>query len=183
MHNTTYSRIAIVGCSGSGKSTLAKNIAAVTSLPVTHLDGLFWLPDWVQRDAVDFKKLHDAVIAQDRWIIEGNNNSTMPERFDRADLIIVFDYPRWLSFFRLIRRLIRHYNQNRDDMGQGCHERFDWDFWVYVWNFHKTTRVQIENHLQDRTTEKKILRTPKDAEDLLKSLSVTVQSEDIKHVS
>ncbi|MGH3899207.1 MAG: hypothetical protein ACRDTA_13400 [Pseudonocardiaceae bacterium] len=34
-------RIAIIGCGGSGKTHLANQLAALISLPVTHLDGVY----------------------------------------------------------------------------------------------------------------------------------------------
>jgi adenylate kinase family enzyme len=37
-------RIAIIGNSGSGKSHLAKSLSTFYSLPVIHLDQLFWMP-------------------------------------------------------------------------------------------------------------------------------------------
>ena len=43
-------RILIIGCSGSGKSTLARQLAERLSLPLTHLDRLFWLEGWQMRE-------------------------------------------------------------------------------------------------------------------------------------
>lgn len=167
LQSKSYQRIAIAGCSGSGKSTLAKMLADKTNLPVTHLDRLFWTPGWIQQDSDVFKEKHQEVINEDSWIIEGNNSSTMPERFKRAELIIIFDYPRLLCFYRLFKRLRNDNGQNRPDMAEGCYERFNMPFYRYVWGFHKTTYPAIMNSIKDSQAEIKILHTQKDAEDLL----------------
>ena len=49
MDFSKYKRILLIGCPGSGKSTLAKRIGKVTSLPVIHLDTIYWLPNWERR--------------------------------------------------------------------------------------------------------------------------------------
>ena len=41
-------RILIVGNSGGGKSTLAQKLGEKLTLPIVHLDVLFWKPGWVE---------------------------------------------------------------------------------------------------------------------------------------
>ena len=53
-------RIMIIGCGGSGKSTLARQLGQKLNMPVVHLDQLWWLPGWVERDRESF----DALLAQ-----------------------------------------------------------------------------------------------------------------------
>jgi hypothetical protein len=78
-------RIMICGPSNSGKSTLAAAIGRKLDLPVVHLDRLHHLPnsDWVKRPHDDFVRLHDAAIAGEAWVMEGNYSSLFPQRFAR----------------------------------------------------------------------------------------------------
>jgi adenylate kinase family enzyme len=42
------SRIVIVGISGTGKSAFARRVAAVTGLPVFHVDSILWGENWTE---------------------------------------------------------------------------------------------------------------------------------------
>jgi adenylate kinase family enzyme len=67
------SRIVIIGNSGSGKSYLAKSLSSIYSIPIVHLDQIFWKPggfnekrpnDEIQREIEQRQK-------EDSWIAEG----------------------------------------------------------------------------------------------------------------
>jgi len=66
-------RIVIIGNSGSGKTFLAKNLGAILSAHVSHLDELFWEPGGFSQKRS--KQIVDAEIKLLRkasdWIIEG----------------------------------------------------------------------------------------------------------------
>ena len=100
------SRICIIGPSNSGKSTLAQAIGAARGMPVVHLDTLFHLPntDWEARPLEEFIALHDAAIAEDRWVMEGNYSRTFPQRFARASGLILIDIGMGRSLWRYARR-------------------------------------------------------------------------------
>ena len=71
-------RIIVIGGNGSGKSTFSKQLAAVTHLPLVHLDRLLWHGHWQTRTREEFDALLDAELQKDRWIIDGNYNRTIP---------------------------------------------------------------------------------------------------------
>lgn len=89
-------RICILGPSNSGKSTLAEAIAGKRDLPAIHLDQLFHTPhtDWIPRPAQEFVHLHDAAIAQEQWVMDGNYSRTLPQRLARATGLILLDTRR-----------------------------------------------------------------------------------------
>lgn len=99
-------RIIILGPSGSGKSTLAVALHHAQGLPVVHLDQLHHLPgtEWIPRPAADFTALHDAAIAGERWVMEGNYTRLLPQRLARATGLILLDVSAPISLFRYVRR-------------------------------------------------------------------------------
>ncbi len=120
---STPKRIMIIGNPGSGKSTGARMIGAALNVPVFHMDrDVFWLPGWQERDKADKLRQVQRIVAQDRWVIDGNNSSTFQLRADRADLLIWLDIPVWLRILRVIRRSISQRGQTRSDMAEGCVE-------------------------------------------------------------
>lgn len=101
-------RICILGPSNSGKSTLAEAIGRARDMPVIHLDQLHHLPHtaWQPRLREAFHALHDEAIQGERWVIEGNYSSCMPQRLARATGVIILDVSTWTSLWRYIRRTL-----------------------------------------------------------------------------
>lgn len=133
-------RIMIIGCGGAGKSTLARKLGEKTGLPVVHLDKLFWKPGWVSLTKEEFDKVHGEAIAQEKWIMDGNFDRTIPERLARCDMVIYLDFSRFACLMGVVKRVLTTYGKVRVDMGEGCPERFDMDFLKWVWNFNKNKR-------------------------------------------
>ena len=100
------SRILVYGVTGSGKSTLAARIARRTGLPYHPVDDLTWEPGWVavpddvQRDRIA------RICAGDEWVLDSAYGSWRDLPLARADLIVGLDFPRWLSYGRLLRRTV-----------------------------------------------------------------------------
>lgn len=133
-------RILIIGCGGSGKSTLARQLGEKLGIPVVHLDSIFWLPNWVERNREEFDELVRQELVKDQWIMDGNFNRTLPERVKYCDTIIYLDFSRMACLMGVLKRVITTYGTVRPDMGAGCPERFDLEFLKWVWNFNKEKR-------------------------------------------
>lgn len=140
-------RIIVIGCSGAGKSTLSRELAERYSLPLHHLDRLFWLPNWEERDCDEFRTAHDEIIQHPRWIIDGNYGSTMASRLAACDTVVYLDFPVRTCFWRVLKRCLLR--RNRPDMAEGCEERIDFDFLRYVLNFRRDHRPRTERLLND----------------------------------
>ena len=142
-------RIIIIGCGGAGKSTLARQLGEKLNLPVVHLDKLFWKPGWVEstKEELDGKIL--AAMEEDRWILDGNYSRTLPMRLEKCDHVIFLDFPRWLCLWGVLKRVATGYGKVRPDMPEGCPERFDREFMVWIWNFPKNVRPKLLRALEN----------------------------------
>ena len=136
-------RIVILGCSGSGKSTFARALGAALNRPVTHLDGLYWKPGWVETPRPEFRALQQELVQAETWIMDGNYSATLDVRLEFADTILYFDLPRWFCLWSVIRRVVTTYGRSRPDMGDGCPEKFDLEFLVWIWNYPRRSRPGV----------------------------------------
>lgn len=110
-------RILIIGPCGSGKSTLSRKVGDRLDLPVYHMDQLGWLPGWVETEKDELHDKIKAVVATDRWVIEGNYGSTLDLRLPRADSVIYLDFPIRVCIWRLLRRTASY--RGRMSIGPG----------------------------------------------------------------
>lgn len=120
-------RICILGPSNSGKSTLANAIARKRGLEAVHLDVLHHLPntDWEPRSRDEFIALHDAAIAGERWVMDGNYSICMPQRFRRAMGLILLDVSTPASLLRYFRRSL--FETGRLGALEGGRDSIKWD--------------------------------------------------------
>lgn len=133
-------RVLVIGSPGAGKSTLAHALAQRRGLPLYHLDKMFWLSGWIERDRTEGRAELEGVLAQDRWIIDGNYGSTLPLRIAHADTVVWLDYPTILCLCRALRRWWEYRGTSRPDMTEGCPERLDGEFLFYILNFRRAWR-------------------------------------------
>ena len=163
-------RVLVLGCPGAGKSTLARSLGAALSLPVVHLDKLWWKSGWVNRTEGEFDALLDAVLLGEEWVIDGNYLRTLPRRLERCDAVVLLDYPRRVCLLRALRRILSWRGRTRPDMAADCPERLDGEFVRWIWELHRTQRPQVLELLDGWTGEKHVFRSPKDCARFLAKL-------------
>ena len=86
-------RAIVVGCPGAGKSTFSIALRDATGLPLAHLDRLNWNADRTAVPKQVFRERLARVLAEPRWIIDGNYGGTMEERLRACDTAFFLDYP------------------------------------------------------------------------------------------
>lgn len=136
-------KVMVIGSGGAGKTTVARELAALTGLPLVHLDQLFWRPGWVRTPTDEWRRVVQNLVAADRWVIDGNYGGTMDMRLAAADAVVFLDVPRLRCLTRVVKRSLIYRGRTRDDMTAGCPERLTWEFVRWVWSYPTTRRPGI----------------------------------------
>lgn len=131
-------RILVVGCSGGGKSTLSQKLARNLQLAYISIDrDIRWLPGWIERDRVEQRQRLVEMVADERWIMDGNGPSTFDIRVPRSDIVIWVRAPRLLCVWGVLTRWLKYFGRTRPEMAPGCIEKVDWDFLQFIWTFEE----------------------------------------------
>lgn len=86
-----YKKIIVIGCSGAGKTTFCLKLAQLLSIPLYHLDALYWNADATHISRRKFIAQQKRILKKNAWIIDGNYRNTLEMRIRAADLIFFFD--------------------------------------------------------------------------------------------
>jgi len=140
-----HNRIMIIGNNGGGKSTLAKGLAAITGLPLVHLDAIYWLPDLQAPPEDEWLRLHAEIIAGEKWVIDGNyrQGGTLEPRWAAADLVIHLEVNRLVC---LAGAVIRNCKARPDDGPREFKQSFDRRFFTMcraIWDYSRARRDKL----------------------------------------
>ena len=103
-------KIAVFGKPGSGKSTLSKALAAATGIPFHPLDLLQYQQNGQPVERAIFDKAHAAILANDRWIIDGLGPMALfKQRIEAADTLIYIDLPYASSYWFVTKRGLKSF--------------------------------------------------------------------------
>jgi adenylate kinase family enzyme len=166
-------RILVIGSAGSGKSKLSRYLAEKLSIPVIHLDRLYWRPNWVEPGQEEWLEQVRNVISEESWIMDGNYSRTLAVRLEACDTVVFLDMPRLTCLWRVLSRMLRFHGRNRPDMAAGCTERLDISFLLWVWRYPTRTRQKVISLLEAyRLTRNVIhLRTQREVKLFIESLA------------
>ena len=164
-------RVMVIGSPGAGKSTLSGKLAAVTGLPLFHLDAEYWLPGWTEREPREWHDKLADIVAGKRWIIDGNYGGSLAVWIARADTVVYLDYSTPRCLWRAMRRIVTTFGKVRPDSAEGCPEQFDPQFIAYIATFRSRKRAKIVRLLN--CFDGKVIRFtgPADAERWLGALA------------
>jgi RimJ/RimL family protein N-acetyltransferase len=131
-------KILVIGCPGGGKSSFARELHKRTSLPLCHLDMLFWNADktTVTRELL-CERVRE-VLSGDEWIIDGNYSATLPMRLEACDTVFFLDMPTELC----LRGVEKRRGQVRPDM-PWIETEEDPEFTEYIKSFKEVQRPKL----------------------------------------
>lgn len=86
-------KIIVIGCPGSGKSVFSRALHEIISIPLYHLDLLYWNKDKTTVQKEIFREKLRRILKTEKWIIDGNYSSTMEMRLKECDTVFFLDYP------------------------------------------------------------------------------------------
>ena len=133
-------KIFITGNAGSGKSTLSKKLGAVLNLPVSSLDGVVWKAGWQKAPTQERQQKIAKLLKQKNWIIEGVDWEVLRA----ADTIIFLDIPRYVCYWRVLKRNWRYLFRSRPELPPNCPEMLIIRKLIsIIWNFPTKVRPMI----------------------------------------
>lgn len=142
-------KIYIIGGAGSGKSTLAKKLSAITHIPFFCMDDIMWQKKYTLKRPVEERtRLLTTTILDiyDTWIVEWFAVDRADECYKQADLVIVFDVPKYIVAWRILRRtLISFFKWDFTQHGSWFFSFISWAMkYTTPWHPHSFAR-----HIED----------------------------------
>lgn len=147
----------IIGCSGAGKSTFSRALNSITKVELIHLDQYYWKPNWKEINTKNWEKIVQQFANKPKWIIDGNYSGTIDIRIQKSDTIIYLDYSTFICLKNVIIRTLKYWGKKRPDMPDGCKERFDLEFFLYVATFNLKRRKKLLEKLSAVKNKKNVL--------------------------
>ncbi len=89
-----FQRAIVIGSPGAGKSVFARTLRDRTGLPLYYLDRIWHKPDKTAVSREEFDRRLAEILAEERWIIDGNYQRTLRPRLERCDAVFLLDYPK-----------------------------------------------------------------------------------------
>ena len=97
-------RILIYGVTGSGKTTFAAELGRRTGIAWHEVDQLTWEPGWTPVPDGEQRRRITELCAGDSWVLDSAYSRWVDAVTDRVQFVVGLDFPRWVSFARLLRR-------------------------------------------------------------------------------
>lgn len=157
-------RVMVIGSGGAGKSTFARRLGARLGLPVIHLDANYWKPGWVETPKDEWRRKVERLVEGNAWVIDGNYSGTLDVRLAACDTVVFLDLPRAVCVWRVLKRALKYRGGSRPDMAEGCREKLNLEFLLWIWNYPKRTRPKIVELLERHSEDKRIVRLHSDAQ-------------------
>ncbi len=164
-------KVIVIGSGGAGKSTFSNSLGEKLGIEVIHLDRLYWRPNWVETPKDEWIETVRQHLGRDSWIIDGNYGGTREMRLQACDTVIFLDIPRRVCLYRILKRAVVYHGRSRPDMAEGCNEKIDLEFILWIWNYPNDARKRVTEQLEcfpEKTVI--VLRSTHDIESFLQKL-------------
>jgi len=150
-------KVLVIGSGGAGKSTVARRLSELLNIQVLHLDQFYWSSGWIEMEKPEWTRTVEQLLAKDEWIMDGNYSGTLDLRVAACDTVVFLDLPRTVCLWRVLKRAVIYRNRSRPDMAAGCHEKLNWKFVAWIWNYPRRSRSGIVQLLEAQSDEKTIV--------------------------
>lgn len=159
-------RVMVIGNAGGGKSTMCGAVSAAHGLPYHAVDNIMWKPGWVRTPEDQFLKAHDALLAGERWLIDGYGSwESVERRMRAADTIIFVDHPIWIHYWWATKRQVKSLFFGRPDGPEGC-PMFPVTVRLFrmMWWLHRQMRPKLLAAIEQRRETARIIHIKSPAE-------------------
>lgn len=164
----SFRRAVVIGSPGAGKSTFARALRDKTGLPLYYLDRIWHKPDKTTVSREEFDRRLAAILAEERWIIDGNYQRTLRPRIESCEAVFLLDYPRQVCLAGVASRV----GTVREDM-PWVEEAFDGEFRRWIEEFPEKQLPEIYRLLEEfPEKEITVFRTREESEVWLRSVSL-----------
>jgi adenylate kinase family enzyme len=174
MNTQTMQRIAVIGNAGGGKTTLCRKLSKIFKIEVHHIDLIQWKPNWQRTPVEEFNIVHESILAQDSWIIDGfGPMEAINKRFALADTLIFIDYPLVIHYWWSMKRQLKTIIKPRDDLPKNCPMLpKTWELIQVMWYVHKQLRPELLKLASQFHTERRLiyLRSPHEMKQFLQEM-------------
>lgn len=146
-------RIFITGNAGAGKTTLSKKVSEILRINNFGLDTVVWKAGWKATPAEERIKLIAEIIKPQNWIIDGVSKDVLKA----ADTIVFLDFPRRISYWRVLKRNWRYLFKSRPELPENCPEILIIKRLIkIIWDFHSKVRPSIFNYINENNRIKNV---------------------------
>jgi adenylate kinase family enzyme len=125
----------IIGCPGSGKSTLARKINSKLNIPIFHLDQIFWRTGEPLNQEVFTNEQERIIRNNETWVIDGDflQSKSLELRLKYADTVIIYEFSKYIIYWRLLKRLFKYLGLSRPDMPDAFKETLQKNYELAKW--------------------------------------------------
>ena len=149
-------KIIVIGCPGSGKSTMTFKMEEMLKYPVLHLDKIYHIDNNNHISRAELvEKVNEFANSNQSWIIDGNYISTLEQRVNLEDTIILLDFDTEVCIQNAINRSKK---SRTSDMADGFdNSKLQDEFIEFIENFKDSTLPRIMELLEENKNSKKIV--------------------------